>query len=61
MRMDWEVVLEPNGDGTQVTQQCEMISPEDSPFKNMVDAAQVERSSAEAMANLELLKQVVER
>ncbi len=61
MRMNWKIVLEPNGDVTKVTQQCHMCPPDDSPLANMINDDLVKTSKGEVSANLELLKNIMEK
>lgn len=37
MRMEWEIVFEPNSAGTRVTQRGKANPPDESPFASMVN------------------------
>ena len=60
MRMNWEIRLQPNGDGTEVEQRCEIAPPPESPMARVVNEDMAKQSRQEVSANLNRLKSIVE-
>jgi uncharacterized membrane protein len=60
MRMNWEIRLRPNGNGTEVEQHCEVAPPPESPLARMVNEDMATQSREEVSTNLQRLKSIVE-
>ena len=58
--MNWELRLQPERSGTEVTQACEMAPPAESPMAGMINEDMAEQSREEMSANLNRLKSIVE-
>jgi len=60
MRMNWEILLQSNGNGTDVTQRCEIAPPDESPAARMLNEDMARQGREEATANLMRLKSILE-
>jgi uncharacterized membrane protein len=60
MRMNWEIQLQSNGNGTEVTQRCEIAPPDESPMASMVNEDMARQGREEVTANLMRLKSILE-
>lgn len=60
MRMNWELLLKSNGNGTDVTQRCEVAPPDESPAARMINEDMARQGREEATANLMRLKSILE-
>jgi len=60
MRMNWEIALQSNGNGTDVTQRCELAPPAESPMARMVNEDMARNGREEATTNLMRLKSILE-
>ena len=61
MRMNWEIEISEEGNSQcVVTQRCQMVPPDSSPFARMVNDEMIETSRKETTANLLELKRILE-
>jgi uncharacterized membrane protein len=60
LRMNWEIQFQSGGNGTNVTQRCEIVPPEESPFARMVNEDMATQGREEATKNLTRLKGIIE-
>jgi len=60
IRMNWEIQLQSNGNGTDVTQRCEIAPPDESPMASRVNADMARQGREEVTANLMRLKSILE-
>ena len=61
MRMNWEVTIsEESNEQCVVTQRCQIVPPDTSPFARMVNDDMLEMSRKDATANLLELKRILE-
>ena len=60
MRMNWEIRVQPNGDGTDMTQSCEVVPPDESPLAGMINEDTARQGREEATTNLMRLKAIIE-
>lgn len=60
MRMNWELRLQSQNGLTKVVQRCEIVPPAESPTFGMVNEDSVSQGRAEATANLQRMKAIVE-
>lgn len=61
MRMNWEIAISEEGDEQcMVTQHCQIVPPDSSPFARMVNDDMLDASRKETTANLLELKRILE-
>ena len=61
MRMNWEIeISEESDEQCAVTQRCQIVPPDSSPFARMINEDMIETSRKETTANLLELKRILE-
>ncbi|MGD8490551.1 MAG: SRPBCC family protein [Anaerolineae bacterium] len=60
MRMNWEILLQPQNGATKVVQRCQIVPPTESPMFGMVNEGTAAQGCEEATANLQRMRSIIE-